>query len=227
MAHYPRQRNRFQKLAESGTDADAEQCRPSGGVARAKRRARAAALPLEPPHGTFNVSVKFVELAKSAILHRDHARFAILYRLLWRLRGNHDLLGIATDPDVAQVMAMAKAVIATSTGCTPSSASARSAVNTNRISSPGSSRSTTSSNWPRRSSRAALPTCPGRSSHPTSARIGTAMLSRSRRVVVKAEAPTGRLEETWRRIRPDGFSGNPGAKSCDQVQTATKLHYNL
>ena len=37
-------------------------------------------------------------------------RFAILYRLLWRLRGNHDLLGIATDPDVAQVMAMAKAV---------------------------------------------------------------------------------------------------------------------
>ena len=66
--------------------------------------------PLEPPHGTFNVSVKFVELAKSAILHRDGERFAILYRLLWRLRGNHDLLGIATDPDVAQVMAMAKAV---------------------------------------------------------------------------------------------------------------------
>jgi probable DNA metabolism protein len=66
--------------------------------------------PLEPPHGTFNVPVKFVELAKSAILHRDGERFAILYRLLWRLRGNHDLLGIATDPDVAQVMAMAKAV---------------------------------------------------------------------------------------------------------------------
>ena len=66
--------------------------------------------PLEPSHSTFNVSVKFIELAKSAILHRDRERFAILYRLLWRLRGNHDLLGIATDPDVAQVTAMANAV---------------------------------------------------------------------------------------------------------------------
>ena len=47
---------------------------------------------------------------KSAILHRDPERFAILYRLLWRLRSNHDLLSVATDPDVAQVAAMAKAV---------------------------------------------------------------------------------------------------------------------
>ena len=37
-------------------------------------------------------------------------RFALLYRLLWRLRGQHDLLEIATDPDVARVSAMAKAV---------------------------------------------------------------------------------------------------------------------
>ncbi len=59
---------------------------------------------------TFNVPAKFVELAQSAILHRDPERFAILYRLLWRLRGNHDLLAVATDPDVAQVSAMAKAV---------------------------------------------------------------------------------------------------------------------
>jgi probable DNA metabolism protein len=66
--------------------------------------------PLEPPHGTFNVSAKFIELAQAAILHRDPERFAILYRLLWRLRNNHDLLSIATDPDVAQVSAMAKAV---------------------------------------------------------------------------------------------------------------------
>ena len=136
--------------------------------------------PLEPPHGTFNVSIKFVELAKSAILHRDHERFAILYRLLWRLRDNHDLLGIATDPDVAQVTAMAKAVHRDEHKMHAFVRFRESAANTNRISSPGSSRSTTSSNWPRRSSRAALPTCPGRSSHPTSARIGTAMPSRSR-----------------------------------------------
>jgi uracil-DNA glycosylase len=67
-------------------------------------------LPLEDRQGTFSVSAKFVELAKSAILHRDPERFAILYRLLWRLRAHHHLLDVATDPDVALVTAMAKAV---------------------------------------------------------------------------------------------------------------------
>ncbi|NOJ45603.1 UdgX family uracil-DNA binding protein [Bradyrhizobium archetypum] len=66
-------------------------------------------LPLEPPHGTFNVPAKFIELAEIAILHRNRERFALLYRLLWRLRQNHDLLAIATDPDVAEATAMAKA----------------------------------------------------------------------------------------------------------------------
>jgi uracil-DNA glycosylase len=66
--------------------------------------------PLEPPNGTFNVSAKFVELAKLAILHRNPERFALLYRLLWRLRQNHDLLDIATDPDVSEMTAMVKAV---------------------------------------------------------------------------------------------------------------------
>ncbi|WP_426535388.1 UdgX family uracil-DNA binding protein [Bradyrhizobium sp. McL0615] len=66
--------------------------------------------PLEPPHGTFNVPAKFVEQAEVAILHRNPERFALLYRLLWRLRTHHDLLDIATDPDVAEIAAMAKAV---------------------------------------------------------------------------------------------------------------------
>ncbi|HMM88221.1 UdgX family uracil-DNA binding protein [Bradyrhizobium sp.] len=70
---------------------------------------------LEPPHGpspqaTFNVPARFVELAEIAILHRNPERFALLYRLLWRLRSDHDLLEIATDPDVAEVATMAKAV---------------------------------------------------------------------------------------------------------------------
>src|SRR6267154_959368 len=67
-------------------------------------------LPPETAHGTFNVPAKFVELAQTAILHRDPQRFAILYRVLWRLRSSHDLLDVATDPDVAQLAAMAKAV---------------------------------------------------------------------------------------------------------------------
>jgi DNA polymerase len=65
---------------------------------------------LEEAPGSFNVPAKFVELAKIAILHRNPERFALLYRLLWRLRGNHDLLEVATDPDVADAAAMAKAV---------------------------------------------------------------------------------------------------------------------
>jgi DNA polymerase len=69
-----------------------------------------SAPPLEASHDTFSVPAKFVELAQAAILHRDPERFAILYRLLWRLRGDHDLLGVDDDPDVALVVAMASAV---------------------------------------------------------------------------------------------------------------------
>jgi probable DNA metabolism protein len=69
-----------------------------------------SALLPEPPRGTFNVSGKFIERAQSAILHRDPLRFALLYRLLWRLRGDHDLLMRTRDPDLAQITAMADAV---------------------------------------------------------------------------------------------------------------------
>jgi DNA polymerase len=65
---------------------------------------------LELPQGTLTVPAKFVELAQSAILHRDPDRFAILYRLLWQLRSHHELLSLATDPDVSRGEAMAKAV---------------------------------------------------------------------------------------------------------------------
>jgi uracil-DNA glycosylase len=64
----------------------------------------------DAPHAVFSVSATFVELAKAAILHRNDERFALLYRLLWRLRSHHDLLGATTDPDVVEVNAMARAV---------------------------------------------------------------------------------------------------------------------
>ncbi|MGP9811787.1 UdgX family uracil-DNA binding protein [Rhodopseudomonas sp. NSM] len=62
------------------------------------------------PAQTFNVPARFVELARTTILHRDPQRFAWLYQLLWRLRANPELMSIATDPDVARLQAMAKAV---------------------------------------------------------------------------------------------------------------------
>ncbi len=90
------------------------QVKPSGVMWRVRSQ---VAEPVEPPAtplasaaGSFNVSSKFIALAQSAILHRDGGRFALLYRLLWRLRSRHDLLDIAVDPDVALIYAMARAV---------------------------------------------------------------------------------------------------------------------
>jgi len=65
---------------------------------------------LEACNDTFNVSASFIALAQSAILHRDPLRFAMLYRLLWRLRRHRDLLAVASDADVSLVTAMTKAV---------------------------------------------------------------------------------------------------------------------
>lgn len=62
------------------------------------------------PSARFNVPKAFIDLAKHVILNRDPERFALLYRLLWRLRSNSDLMHVATDPDVARAEAMAKAV---------------------------------------------------------------------------------------------------------------------
>ncbi|MBS0532060.1 MAG: UdgX family uracil-DNA binding protein [Proteobacteria bacterium] len=71
---------------------------------------RSDPLPENSQGGAFNVPAQFVEMAQTAILHRAPERFALLYRLLWRLRINHDLLSLATDPDVARIRDMAKAV---------------------------------------------------------------------------------------------------------------------
>lgn len=57
-----------------------------------------------------NVPRAFLELAQQVILHRDPSRFALLYRLLWRLRTEPRLLSLSVDPDVAQAEAMVKAV---------------------------------------------------------------------------------------------------------------------
>lgn len=58
----------------------------------------------------FNVFKTFVELAKEIVVHADPERFALLYRLLWRLRKTPHLLADASDPDVDAAHKMAKAV---------------------------------------------------------------------------------------------------------------------
>jgi probable DNA metabolism protein len=58
----------------------------------------------------FSVPRSFLELASSVALHRDPGRFALLYRLLWRLRSEPELLRLSIDEDVARARAMSKAV---------------------------------------------------------------------------------------------------------------------
>ena len=58
----------------------------------------------------FHVPAAFIDLCRSVILHSDHDRFALLYRLLWRLRSQRALLKVAVDTDVARAESMSKAV---------------------------------------------------------------------------------------------------------------------
>ena len=52
----------------------------------------------------------FIELAQSAILHSDPARFALLYRLLWRQQRQPRLMDDRADPDVRRIDEFARTV---------------------------------------------------------------------------------------------------------------------
>lgn len=55
-------------------------------------------------------SRRFVELARSALLHSDPGRFALLYRLLWRLQRSPRIMEDKADLDVRRAEDLAKAV---------------------------------------------------------------------------------------------------------------------
>lgn len=59
----------------------------------------------------FRVSRKFVTLAETVACHRDTGRWALLYRVLWRLtHGEPNLMEITVDPDVHHLHMMEKSV---------------------------------------------------------------------------------------------------------------------
>ena len=66
--------------------------------------------PAPPSPGGFTVSREFLELAEAVILHRSPERFSLLYRMLWRMAAEPNLLRIATDPDVAHANDFARQV---------------------------------------------------------------------------------------------------------------------
>ena len=70
------------------------------------------ALPAEVAAGAAGrVPKAFLPLAEAVACHRDGERWALLYRVLWRLtHGERALLEVATDPDVHRLLRMEKAV---------------------------------------------------------------------------------------------------------------------
>lgn len=56
------------------------------------------------------VSKAFLGLAQDVILHRSSGRFDLLYRLLWRLQDEPDLMKVTSDRDVRQALDLAKTV---------------------------------------------------------------------------------------------------------------------
>jgi len=56
------------------------------------------------------VTREFVDVARKAILHREPERFALLYRVLWRMQVNRTLMHDATDVDVSRLRALLKSV---------------------------------------------------------------------------------------------------------------------
>lgn len=107
-ADFPAWRNAARALLGAELPPDGVEWRVAGdaqpGLTPAEELPAATA---EPPR----VSRRFVELAETAIRHRDRERFALLYRLLWRLtHGEPALMDIPTDADLARLDGMTKAV---------------------------------------------------------------------------------------------------------------------
>ncbi|PIV75994.1 MAG: uracil-DNA glycosylase, partial [Rhodobacteraceae bacterium CG17_big_fil_post_rev_8_21_14_2_50_65_11] len=55
-------------------------------------------------------SKRYLSFASNAALHRDPARFALLYRLLWRLQRNPRIMEDKANPDVGRVEELDKNV---------------------------------------------------------------------------------------------------------------------
>lgn len=63
-----------------------------------------------PPPATFTVPRDYMKLAQAVALHSDPGRFALLYRMLWRLRAQPRLLEMSLDADVVRARALEKSV---------------------------------------------------------------------------------------------------------------------
>jgi len=102
------------QLLESGAEPDSVLWDSAGGE-QAALDGFAADAPASPidgaPSTRFRVPRRFFELAEAAACHASGERWALLYRVLWRLNhGEPHLLEVAVDPDVHRLLRMEKAV---------------------------------------------------------------------------------------------------------------------
>ena len=58
----------------------------------------------------FSVPRAFIDIAQEVFLHRSEDRFDLMYRLLWRLKDEPDLMKVVSDRDVADALERAKNV---------------------------------------------------------------------------------------------------------------------
>ena len=90
--------------SQAGEETAAPHSLPSSPAHYGRSDGSAAATP------AFTVPRGFIDLAQYVICHSDPERFALLYRLLYRLRSERGLLDVAVDPDVAWGEALSKSV---------------------------------------------------------------------------------------------------------------------
>lgn len=64
----------------------------------------------DDPERPVRASKRFLSLAKNASAHSDPERFALLYRLLWRLQASPRIMEDKADPDVRRIEELDKAV---------------------------------------------------------------------------------------------------------------------
>ncbi len=80
------------------------------GTAAPELFADAAAAPVAQGDSPLRVPPEFIALCREVVLHADRRRFALLYRLLWRLQQTPGLRDDPLDPDMALARQMAQAV---------------------------------------------------------------------------------------------------------------------
>src|SRR4051794_16771274 len=68
---------------------------------------RPTGTPILTPH----TSKSFLEAAEVVAVHRDPSRWNLLYRILYRMQSNRDLLKIEIDTDVARLLRMKQQVL--------------------------------------------------------------------------------------------------------------------